>query len=132
MGGGVRDGCYKPVRGCGHVYILRDERAVALKKLTKDVKESLENSFVKFIIDRNIAPDEIDFVVQKLNSYKPISINVDYANNFNMFAISDDTRKDLSGIDIEAAIEEFIDLMDIDNKSKVTEYTLELYKSTLH
>ena len=48
-----------------------------------------------------------------------------------MFAISDDTRKDLSGIDIEAAIEEFIDLMDIDNKAKVTEYTLELYKSTL-
>jgi DNA repair exonuclease SbcCD nuclease subunit len=113
-----------------HVKLLLSE-LVKQKKLTKEVTDSLENSFVKFIIDRNIAPDEIDFIVQKLNAYKPISVNVDYANNFNMFAISDDARKDLSGIDIEAAIEEFIDLMDIDNKTKVTQYTLELYKNTL-
>ena len=48
-----------------------------------------------------------------------------------MFALSDDTRKDLSGIDIEAAREELRDLREIEKKVKVTEYTLELYKSTL-
>ena len=48
-----------------------------------------------------------------------------------MFAINDDARRDLSGIDIEAAIGEFIDLMDIENKDEVSKFTLELYKNTL-
>ena len=113
-----------------HVKLVLSD-LVKNKVITDDIKQSLDNSFVKFIIDKNITPDEIDFIVRKLNSYNPISINVDYANSFNMFAINDDARRDLSGIDIEAAIGEFIDLMDIENKDEVSKFTLELYKNTL-
>jgi len=113
-----------------HVKLVLSD-LVKNKVITDDIKQSLDNSFVKFIIDKNITPDEIDFIVRKLNSYNPISINVDYANNFNIFAINDDARRDLSGIDIEAAIVEFIDLMDIEDKDEVSKFTLELYNNTL-
>ena len=35
---------------------------------------------------------------------------------------------DFSGIDVVTAIDEFINLMDIDNKKEVIEYTIDLYR----
>ena len=35
---------------------------------------------------------------------------------------------DFSGIDIETAIEEFVNLMDIKNRKEVIDYTTELYR----
>ncbi len=113
-----------------HVKILLSE-LIKNENITPSIRKNLKNSFVKFIIDRNITPDEIDFIVRKLNGCDPKSVNVDHSNAFNMFSLGDDSKKDLSGIDVSAAIEEFIELMDIDNKVEVTSYTLDLYQRTL-
>ena len=57
----------------------------------------------------------------------PKTFNVDYAINFNKFN-DDGGEYDLSGFDIETAIEEFVTLLQIDNKQDVISHTVELYK----
>lgn len=106
---------------------------VFLSKLTTDgcindaTVDSITNNIVKFIIDKNILPDEADYIIQKLLNYKPRTFNVDYAINFNKF--SDGAEQfDMSGFDITTAITEFVELLDVDNKLDVTDHTIELYK----
>ena len=101
---------------------------VKIGNITSKVKSMFKGNFVKFIIDKNISPDEVDIVIRKLMSLNPLSINVDYAANFNKYKLDDDAKADFSGIDIETAIKEFVNLMEIDNKKEVSEYTLSLYR----
>jgi len=96
--------------------------------ITEKVQESFNNNIVKFIVDKNIMADEIDFLLKKLSQLKPVSINVDYAANFNKFSINNENNCDFSGIDIPKAIEEFVNMLDINNKSQIIDYTVELYK----
>lgn len=96
-------------------------------KLTSDVKDGIKNNFVKFIIDRNISPDEVDIILNKFCTLNPSSVNVDYAVNFNKYQIDEDSKHDFSGVDIASAIDEFVNLMEIDNKEEVVKYTVDLY-----
>jgi hypothetical protein len=41
-----------------------------------------------------------------------------------------DDEYDLSGIDMEKAISEFVDLLDIKNKEDVVKHTINLYKNS--
>jgi DNA repair exonuclease SbcCD nuclease subunit len=101
---------------------------VEIGSITDEVKEDFKNNFVRLIIDKNISPDEVDIVLTKLLSLNPRSINVDYSANFNKYKLDESNRADFSGIDIKTAIEEFVNLLEIENKKDVTEYTLELYR----
>jgi len=96
--------------------------------ITDAVKDSFNNNIVKFIVDKNITADEIDFLLKKLSTLKPVSINVDYAANFNKFNINNDSNCDLSGVDIPKAIEEFVNMLDLNNKKEIIDYTIELFK----
>ena len=55
-------------------------------------------------------------------------MNVDYAINFDKFGLSDENEYDLSGVDIPTAIGEFVNILEIDNKGAIIDYTLDLYK----
>ena len=110
-----------------HIKVYLSELAKT-GKVTDEIKESFNNSFVKFIIDRNISTDEVDLIVQKFYTYNPITINIDYAVNFNKYKLDESMIHDFSGIDIETAIEEFVNLMDIKNRKEVIDYTTELYR----
>jgi hypothetical protein len=57
----------------------------------------------------------------------PISINTDYEINFNKFGIEENDDIDISGIDIPAAIEEFINMLDVDDKQIIINETLDIY-----
>lgn len=96
--------------------------------ITDNIKNNFNNNIVKFIVDKNITADEIDFLLKKLSTLKPVSINVDYAANFNKFSISNDNNCDLSGVDIPKAIEEFVNMLDLNNKKEIIEYTIDLFK----
>ena len=96
--------------------------------ITEKVKKDFSNNFVKFSIDKNISPDEIDIVLNKLMSLRPISITVDYVINFNKYQIDEEVIKDFSGVDVPTAIEEFIGMLEIENKTEVTKQTVDLYK----
>ena len=53
---------------------------------------------------------------------------LDYTVNFNKFGINDQEKQDLSEFDITTAITEFIELLDIENKNDIINYTIDLYK----
>lgn len=86
------------------------------------------DNLIKLKIDRRIAPDDTDVLLTKLKMLQPRQFVVDYETNFNDYDVND--RKDLSSIDIEQAIHEFIDLMDINNRKEVAAYTIDLYRRT--
>lgn len=96
--------------------------------ITEGVKSNFQNNIVKFIVDKNIAADEIDFLLKKLSSLKPTSINVDYAANFNKFNVQNENNQDLSGVDIPKAIEEFVNMLELNNKKEIIDFTVELFK----
>jgi len=96
---------------------------------TDKVKDEFKDNIVKFIVDKNITADEIDLLLEKLSTLNPLSINVDYAVNFNKFSVQNDPNCDLSGVNIPKAIEEFVNMLDdINNKQEIIEYTTELFK----
>jgi len=101
---------------------------VEIGDLTAEVRDNFTNNFVKFIVDMNISPTDIDALLSKLSLLNPMNINVDYAINFNKYQIDEDSRTDFTGIDIKSAISEFVNLLEIENKSEVEKYTVELFK----
>ncbi len=95
--------------------------------ITDEVKEMFSNNIVKFIIDKHISPDEIDLLLSKFSELDPVSINTDYEINFNKFGIDEHDDISISGIDIPKAIEEFINMLDVEEKSSIIQTTIDLY-----
>ena len=95
--------------------------------IDKHIQQQIANNIVRFVVDKNIAPDEIEQLLRLLSSYKPLTLTTDYNINFDRFGLEGQDDADLSGVSIESAIEEFVNLLDIENKDKVIEYTKELY-----
>ena len=110
---------------------------VFLSKLIteKDVINFFEtvvsSNIIKLIIDKNINTEHLDLLVAKLLSYKPCDLRIDYDVNYNKVKFSEEGEYDLSGIDIIEAVNEFINLLDIENKSEVVKYTTDLYKKSI-
>lgn len=88
----------------------------------------VSNNIVKLIVDKNINTEHLDLLVAKLLTYKPFDLRIDYDVNYNKVQFTEEGEYDLSGIDIMEAIDEFINLLDIENKNEVSKYTTELYK----
>ena len=89
------------------------------------VVNMVTNNLVKLRIDRRISPDDLDVLITRLRQLCPQQFNVEHQSGVDEFEVSEQ-RKDLSGINIEAAIREFVDLMDINNREEVIGYTIEV------
>ena len=59
------------------------------------------------------------------------SENTSILNDFFKVKFSEEGEYDLSGIDVIEAVNEFINLLDIENKSEVIKYTTDLYKKSI-
>jgi len=94
----------------------------------KKIQSEIEGNIVKLIIDMKVAPDHVDTLLKKLAVYKPFSISVDYSLVSNEIQINDDTNLDVSGVDISKAIEEFVNLLDIEDREFIIKYSQDLYK----
>ena len=98
------------------------------KSLTgSDINEMVNGHFVKFIVDKKANSDIIDTLIQKFSTYKPLAFTTDYTytdNNYNI----DDKGYESTGVDMQATIEEFINVLDIDNKGSIIKYCADLYK----
>lgn len=92
-----------------------------------DMETISKNNIVKILIDKKIAPDNIDMLLKKVSAFKPFSVSVDYTVSNNI-TINEDLTVDVSGVDIEKAIEEFVNALDIQEKNDIIEYCRELYK----
>ena len=96
--------------------------------IDEHIIKQIKNNIVRFVVDRNIAPDEIEQLLRLLSSYKPLLITTDYNINFDKFGLEENENEaDLSGVSISSAIEEFVNLLDVENKKKIIQYTTDLY-----
>lgn len=94
--------------------------------ITSEMRRLFTNNIVRVKINRNISQEHLDILINKLNQLKPLNLSLDYDQNYNKIS-NDRQEKDLSGIDIPVAIEEFVNLLEIENKKEIIDYTLELF-----
>ena len=96
--------------------------------LTDANKEQIQGNLVKLRMDKRISPEHVEILITKIKQFSPAQLAIDYDFAINEYDLSSE-RKDFSGIDIEQAIIEFINLMDINNKNDVVKYTIDLYRN---
>jgi len=98
------------------------------KSLTgNDINNIVNGNFIKFVVDKKANSDAIDALIQKFSVYNPLTFTTDYTYTDAAYNV-EDKEYDTTGVDMQATIEEFINVLDIDNKSDVIAYCAELYK----
>lgn len=103
---------------------------ISKKTITDDIKEKFLNNFIKLKIDRRITPEDTEFLLTVYKSLNPSQLNVEYEANVSEYDLEEEKR-DFSGIDVQQAIIEFIDMLDTNNKKDLIQYTIELYQKSL-
>jgi len=96
--------------------------------ITPIVKNKINNNIVKLKVDKNISQEDMDILTLVFNKLQPEQFLVDYDINFNRILDNREDIEDLSGVDVEQAIEEFIGTMDLSDSKAIIEYTLGLYE----
>jgi DNA repair exonuclease SbcCD nuclease subunit len=99
---------------------------IAEKTITDKIKNTFLNNLIKLKVDRKTTHEDIEFILNVYKSLNPSVFNIEYESNFSEYDL-EEQRKDFSGINIQQAIIEFIDLLDANNKNDLIEYTIELY-----
>jgi len=92
-----------------------------------DIKDSTSNNIIKLIVDKKVNSDNIDALIKKISAHNPFSLSVDYSLYDDSISV-DDQNYDASGVDLQQTIEEFVNVLDIENKKEVIDYCLDLYK----
>jgi len=92
------------------------------------IKHIVSNNIVKLKVDKNICQEDMNVLLSKLSLLKPESVTVDYDINFNRILDDSKHKEDMSGIDVSQAITDFINLLDIEEKKDIIDYTLDLYR----
>jgi DNA repair exonuclease SbcCD nuclease subunit len=100
---------------------------IKLKNVEQEFNSILPNNLIKLVIDKNISSDHLDLLITKMSNFKPNDLHIDYDVNYNKIKVTQDNDVDLSGVDISKAIEDFVNLLDINNKKEVVDYTISLY-----
>ena len=100
------------------------------KTITDKIKQKFKDNLVRLKMDRRISPDDSEFLIGVLKSLNPKQFNIEYETNISEYELEEEKR-DFSGIDIQQAIIEFIDMMDTNNKKDLINYTIELYQQTV-
>lgn len=97
-------------------------------EITPIIRAKFTNNIVKVKIDMNISQEDMDILQRTLAGLKPEVLTYDYDINFNRILDNKEDIEDLSGVDIEQAIEEFVNSLEPSNKKSIIEYTLGLYE----
>ena len=97
------------------------------KTINEKVRKIFTNNLVKLKVDRRVTHDDMEFLINVFKGLGPSHFNIEYESNFSEFDLEEE-KKDFSGIDIQQAIIEFIELMDANNKKDLIDYTVDLYQ----
>jgi DNA repair exonuclease SbcCD nuclease subunit len=96
----------------------------------ENISSSLCNNFISLVVDRDVKPQVLELLLTKFNQYKPKHVRTD----FNIFQQPQLSATDIDGfsIDIDTALHEFVDLLDVQvDKKLILDKCLELYKLSL-
>lgn len=100
---------------------------IKLKDFYKTGQTLFKNNIIKLGVDKTISNDDLEIISTKIGGFTPLSYVIDNTTNFDRFGAANQGEVDLSGVDIPKAITDFVEMLDIQNKKDVTEYTVSLY-----
>ena len=90
-----------------------------------ELKSKLKNSFFKLIIDLNIKLEDLKELMLLINTAGPKSAANEWENGQNFSQDISDNK--IEAINLEDCIKQFIDLLDISNKTDIFDYLIGLY-----
>lgn len=94
-----------------------------------DSKETIKNNIVRVVVDKKLEDQDLDTYSTNIQSMVPLEFSFDHSINFDPIIQDAGEEYDLSGVDMEKAITEFVNMLEIDNKQDVIKYATGLYKS---
>jgi hypothetical protein len=107
---------------------LKLSELITYNGITAEVEHIFKNNIVKLKLDKKIAREDLDYLTSRLMLLKPEQFTTEYDLSVAAPSISND-EKDLSGIDMKMAIQEFITMLDVDKKEDILNMTLGFYNS---
>lgn len=90
-----------------------------------ELKSKLKNSFFKLIIDLNIKLEDLKELMLLINTAGPKSAANEWENGQNFSQDISDNK--IEAINLEDCIKQFIDLLDVSNKTDIFDYLIGLY-----
>jgi hypothetical protein len=90
--------------------------------------EIFRGNIIKVIVDKNISTHHLELLTNKIKTFNPFDLRIDYDVNYKKLRVDNAEEVDLSDLNMEHAIIEFIDMLDIKSKEEVSAYVIELYK----
>jgi len=111
-----------------HIKISLSE-LIKLNNFKSDGEKFFTNNIVKLAVDKVVDSSDLEKITTKIGTFKPQSLVVDQSAAFDRFGSVNQGEVDLSGVDIPRAISDFVNMLDIQNKKEVTEYTVTLYNN---
>lgn len=111
-----------------HFKIKLSECTAGIYNLTK-LKQIIPNNIISFIVDKQVTPEQANLFANKLRTLSPFFLRTDF-NYESSHNITDNTSN-ITSVDIEEAIEEFVNTLDIDLKVEVIDYLSDLYKQAI-
>ncbi len=92
-------------------------------------KHNIGKNIVKIIVDQIVDNDDLEVKTLSIQKMEPLSLSFDNTAVFNPIIEKLDEEYDLSGIDIEKAIVDFVNMLNIEDKENVSKYAIDLYKN---
>ena len=107
-----------------HVKISLKELALS-ETITEDIRLLIHNNIIRLKIDCNISKEDQKILSLKLNQLNPYSLQFDYDVQSKMLDAS--AERNLSSVDIQQSIIDFVKLLNTTKSESVLEYTLDLF-----
>lgn len=89
-------------------------------------KQKIEKNIVKIIVDKKVSTEVVEKILTKIAGYKPAVASVEYATPALVVDNAGNIDCDLSIVNIENVMEEFVNLLEIDNKEDVLKLCVEI------
>jgi len=91
------------------------------------LKSAIQGNIVKFIVDKAVEPSTLETIVRRLVAIKPVEFTMEHdVSEQSKVNIEEAANKEFN-ISVEKSIDEFVELMDIKDKSAVKQYVSDLY-----
>ncbi len=101
-----------------------------ISNIIKDnIITNVDKNIVRIVVDKKVSTDLIENTLKRVTLLNPSFTSIEYLIDNKVSSNVDTTNIDLSGVNIETVIKDFIDLLEIDNKDIVFTQCLEIYSN---
>ena len=100
--------------------------------INEKTKQEFNNNFIKVIIDKkDINQEKIDLLYNKLCLFKPLSLDLEYKNEFEIKSLSDKIEYEQETFDFVKTLKTFVSNLEVENKDDIIKYITELYNKKI-